>query len=162
MSNTLTDQRKVVVERQLRNLGLNTLRLDAAVGKVMKALENTLEDERGQWILDGHAQAQSEWALSVPLSDQDDRRIEDTLITPIRKVVIDRTFVDSDGVRWIVDYKTGDHEGGDVEAFLDKEQTRYADQLNGYAAIMRRLETRPVRVGLYFPMLKAWREWEPV
>ncbi len=36
---------------------------------------------------------------------------------PVR-VIIDRTFVDADGCRWIVDWKSSRHEGGDLEAFL--------------------------------------------
>jgi len=85
----------------------------------------------------------------------------ETSDVPVRSVIIDRTFIDKDGVRWIIDYKTGDHEGGDTEGFLDREQARYADQLNRYADIIRRLDDRPVRVGLYFPMLRGWREWDP-
>lgn len=159
---SLTDQHKAVVRRQLRNLGLNEARLDSAVSKVIAALENTLGDERGRWILHEHEQARSEWALSVPHPVAKDGNVESRMFAPVTRVIIDRTFVDTEGIRWIVDYKTGDHEGGDMEAFLDKEQKRYADQLNGYAAIMGRVETRPVRVGLYFPMLCGWREWEPV
>jgi len=79
----------------------------------------------------------------------------------VTRVVIDRTFVDEAGKRWIVDYKTGDHEGADPEGFLDREQRRYREQLDRYAAIIARTEQRPVRVGLYFPMMRGWREWEP-
>ena len=32
-----------------------------------------------------------------------------------RNLVIDRTFKDADGKLWIVDYKTGGHEGADRE-----------------------------------------------
>ena len=73
--------------------------------------------------------------------------------------VIDRSFVDSGGTRWIVDYKTGRHEGGDVERFLDQEQERYRPQLERYAVLMSALEPRPTRLGLYFPALRGWREW---
>ena len=38
----------------------------------------------------------------------------------LRSVVIDRCFVDRDGVRWVVDYKTSAHEGGGLEEFLDQ------------------------------------------
>ena len=62
-------------------------------------------------------------------------------------------------MRWIVDCKTGTHEGGDLEAFLDREQDRYRAQLERYAALMRMLDNRPVKLGLYFPLLKGWREW---
>jgi hypothetical protein len=71
---------------------------------------------------------------------------------------MDRTFVDDHGDRWIVDYKTGGHEGGDSEAFLDREQERYRAQLERYAALMMARDARPVRLGLYFPLLKGWRE----
>ena len=54
-------------------------------------------------------------------------------------------------MRWIVDYKTGTHEGGDLEEFLDREQERYRAQLEQYAALMRSLDNRPVKLGLYFP-----------
>jgi ATP-dependent exoDNAse (exonuclease V) beta subunit len=79
----------------------------------------------------------------------------------IVNVIVDRTFVDADGTRWIVDYKTGTHEGADVEAFLDREQERYRGQLEQYAALLRVLDPRPIRLGLYFPLLNGWREWSP-
>jgi hypothetical protein len=66
------------------------------------------------------------------------------------------------GIRWIVDFKTGSHEGGAVETFLDSEVERYRPQLARYAQLMRGVSAEPVRVGLYFPLLGAWREWEPM
>jgi hypothetical protein len=69
--------------------------------------------------------------------------------------------VDRDGVRWIVDYKTGVHEGADIEGFLDNERERYRDQLERYAAILARRESRPIRLALYYPLIRGWREWEP-
>jgi ATP-dependent exoDNAse (exonuclease V) beta subunit len=72
--------------------------------------------------------------------------------------VIDRTFVDAQGTRWIVDFKTSPHEGGNREAFLDEEAKRYTAQLQRYAHLARSLGPEPVRAGLYFPLLSAWRE----
>ncbi|MCW5621848.1 MAG: hypothetical protein KIS79_12130, partial [Burkholderiales bacterium] len=74
-------------------------------------------------------------------------------------VALDRTFVDEHGTRWIIDYKTSTHEGGELEAFLDREQLRYREQLERYARIMHALDGRQVRLGLYFPLLGGWREW---
>ena len=74
-------------------------------------------------------------------------------------VIIDRTFIDEHGVRWIVDFKTSVHEGADREAFLDNERVRYAAQLQRYGALMRMLDAREIRLGLYFPLLGGWREW---
>jgi len=73
---------------------------------------------------------------------------------------IDRTFVDSDGTRWIIDYKTSRHEEEDVDAFLDQQQERYKEQLEKYGALMKLHEDEPIRLGLYFPLLKGWREWK--
>jgi ATP-dependent helicase/nuclease subunit A len=73
--------------------------------------------------------------------------------------VIDRTFIDEQGVRWIVDFKTGTHEGGGLERFLDEEVQRYRDQLDRYARLMRLFRPgQPVRAALYFPLMKQWRE----
>jgi hypothetical protein len=57
-----------------------------------------------------------------------------------------------------VDFKTSPHEGGDLPAFLDSESERYAAQLTRYAQLARQLGPQPVRAGLYYPLLAAWRE----
>jgi hypothetical protein len=79
----------------------------------------------------------------------------------LASVAMDRTFTDDRGTRWIVDYKTGVHEGGDIEAFLNRELERYRPQLERYATLMSRIDGRPIRLGLYFPVLRGWREWSP-
>jgi len=76
----------------------------------------------------------------------------------VERGVIDRTFV-ADGVRWIVDYKSGAHLGGDLERFLSEERRRYLPQLERYARLMRGLDGRPVRLALYFPRLGQMRDW---
>jgi len=139
------------VTLQLQNLSVSKDRLDAALDKVIGAINATLSDSRGTWILSPeHTDARSEWAISAPVDGL------------VKRIVIDRTFVDNDNVRWIIDYKTGDHAGGDLDAFLDSEQERYADQLHRYADIIGRMEKRPVKAALYFPLLKGWREFDPV
>lgn len=132
---------------QLRSLGMPDSEIQKAAEKVVKAVKNTLEDERGKWILDAsHQQARSEWALTA-MTDEG-----------VKSIVIDRTFIDESGVRWIIDFKTGDHSGGSLDTFLDQEQERYNDQLCGYAEIITKMDSTAVRLGLYFPLLKAFRE----
>ncbi len=65
--------------------------------------------------------------------------------------VVDRTFVDADGVRWVVDYKSGYHAGSDLEGFLAQERERYQEQLDGYRRLFEQLEDRPVKTALYLP-----------
>jgi ATP-dependent exoDNAse (exonuclease V) beta subunit len=132
----------------LRAQGVPASELEPASARVQRALEGVLADARGRWILAAdHAEAACELRLTAWLDGE------------IVNVALDRTFVDERGTRWIVDYKTGTHEGGDLDAFLDREQERYREQLERYAKILAGLDARPVRVALYFPLLRAWREW---
>jgi len=131
----------------LRDLAIPAEELDAAAEKVEHALAGILADPRGRWILAEHAEAESEYALSG---------VADGKLVSVR---LDRTFVDAAGVRWIIDYKTGLHEGGSAEEFLDREAERYRAQLERYAALLGRTERRPIRMGLYFPLMAGWREW---
>ncbi|MFM9972423.1 MAG: PD-(D/E)XK nuclease family protein, partial [Burkholderiales bacterium] len=132
----------------------------AAAGRVAEALKRTLGDQRGQWLLGERREAKSEYRLSSMNA------------TGRRDWVIDRTFLDDEGTRWIVDFKTSRHEGGDVEAFLDRERERYRGQLEGYAELLLRQSSNAhdskgtnasalgaIRLGLYFPLLGGWREW---
>jgi len=136
------------LEVALRRLGVPDDQCAGAVERAVQALAAAIDDERGRWILDGaHAQARSEYALSGMLDGR------------VLNVVVDRTFVDGDGMRWIIDYKTSVHTGGGLDTFLDREQERYRGQLERYARLLARLDPRPVRLGLYFPLLRGWREW---
>ena len=114
----------------------------------MQALRNTFASERGRWILQTHREARSEWAIAG--------RIQDQVITG----AIDRIFRDEKDRVWIIDFKTSSHEGGRVEAFLSEEQRRYRTQLDNYATLLARMEKGPVWLGLYFPLLDGWREWQ--
>jgi ATP-dependent helicase/nuclease subunit A len=133
---------------RLSRFGVPEEALAEAVQRAQKALKESLTSKRGRWILDpNHTEARSEYAISGVWGGR------------LVRSVVDRTFVDENGVRWVVDYKTGTHEGGSKKQFLDREVERYRHQLRRYAKLMQRLDDRPVRVGLYFPLLKAWREW---
>ncbi|MEN8174177.1 MAG: UvrD-helicase domain-containing protein [Pseudomonadota bacterium] len=135
------------IRGQLEALGVGQDAIDAATEKVAQGLRNSLKDERARWILSGHAESRSEYPVTALIEGRP------------TNMVIDRTFIDADGTRWIIDYKTGSHEGGSHDNFLRQEEDRYRDQLEGYRKAMRRLDPgRKVRLGLYFPLLMAWRE----
>jgi len=136
------------IKNSLNSLGTQTKELDTATKKVIQALKNTLSDERGHWILKNQHKAHSEYGLTAKTE------------SGFKRYIIDRTFIDENGIRWIIDYKTGNHEGSDKEHFLDQEKQRYQSQLENYARLMQKIDSFPIRLGLYFPMLKGWREWE--
>ena len=134
----------------LAGFGTPSDQLERAIGRVSRALEQTLEDPRGRWILSSdHRESRTEYPIAGLVDGQ------------VIHVVLDRYFVDETGMRWIVDYKTSAHQGADLADFLDNEQRRYREQLESYARLMSAHDPRPIRLGLYFPLLKGWREWEP-
>lgn len=127
--------------------GVPAERLQEAASRVVEALIAVGEDPRGRWILQRAREEVREHALSGPLQGE------------VARVVFDRSFVDDEGVRWVIDYKTSRHVGGGIEEFLDREVERYRPQLQRYAQFAGKLGPEPVRLGLYFPLMRAWREW---
>jgi ATP-dependent helicase/nuclease subunit A len=135
---------------QLRRHGVPERDLPYATAMVIDALARTVDNDRGRWIFaPEHREAQSEWALTGIAAGR------------LANVVIDRSFVDETGTRWVIDFKTSRHEGGGLDAFLEQEMTRYRPQLESYVALARGISDAPVRAGLYFPLLDVFRELEP-
>ncbi|MGE0031721.1 MAG: UvrD-helicase domain-containing protein [Steroidobacteraceae bacterium] len=133
--------------RLLREQGIDDAHLPAALTRVERALDGVSRSSMAGRLLDpAAAEGRSELALSAVI---------DGVVQSLR---IDRTFIDAEGTRWIVDWKTSAHEGGDREAFLDNELARYTPQLKRYGHVMSLLDPRPQKIGLYFPLLDAWRE----
>ena len=132
---------------QLTRLGVPESVRPRALEVILTALRQTLSDERGRWILSGtHHEAYSEWELSGVSGGR------------LRNLKVDRSFVDESGTRWVIDYKTSAHEGGDLEGFLAREIERYRPQLEAYLELARAMGPQPVRAALYFPLLGAFRE----
>jgi ATP-dependent helicase/nuclease subunit A len=134
--------------------GVPAERLPEAASRVVEALVAVHRDPRGRWILQRTREDVREYALSGYFQGAGRRQGE------VVRVVFDRSFVDDQGVRWVIDYKTSQHTGGGLEEFLDREVERYRSQLQRYGTLAKRLGPEPVRLGLYFPLMRAWREWE--
>ncbi len=133
------------IRRQLGALGVASAELQGSLDKVTLALRTSLTSERGRWILCAHAEAGCEIALSGILDGK-----------PVH-AVIDRTFVDEEGHRWIIDYKTSDSPKGDIEQFLNEEGTKYQGQLHAYARLFQALEPgRKVFAALYYPVFDGF------
>lgn len=131
----------------LTELGVVAAERAAAGARIHAALASTLSDSRGRWLLGGnHHAAYSEWRLTGLHAGR------------VVNIIIDRLLTEPDGKRWIVDYKTSSHEGGDLEAFLASEELRHRSQLQRYAALVSAVEPGVVRAALYFPLLGEFRE----
>ncbi len=140
----LEGMRKVIRD-ELGMRGIPESEIEAAATRVVSALGNSLEDPRGRWLLGPQQEARNEFRITALIDGER------------RNLVIDRTFIDREGRRRIVDYKTSSHEGADVEGFLDQERERYRQQLERYAFALGADESD---LGLYFPLLSGWREWK--
>ncbi|MFQ5672678.1 MAG: UvrD-helicase domain-containing protein [Nitrospinales bacterium] len=135
------EQLKPALAAALLGEGLPHGQLENAVADALRAIQNMLRDETGQWILKHHRERRSEFPLTGYLAGGYENR------------VIDRTFVDDNDVRWIIDYKTGEHQGTELEAFFEEEKKRYRRQLREYEQLIRLGgETRDIRKALYYPM----------
>lgn len=104
---------------------------------IQKCVDNIREDKKAAWILKQHQDAKSEYALTALINKE------------ISHIIIDRTFIDENNTRWIIDYKITEN------ISLEK----YRAQLEKYASIFKQIETRPICLGLYFPLTKDWFEW---
>lgn len=137
---------------ELAELGVPLDRCAAAAERVGEAITLALADEYGRWLLGINGtlrDTESELALSGVIDGQ------------VINGIIDRTFIDEHGTRWIVDFKTSTHEGGGLKQFLDREVERYRPQLMRYASLLKMYKPdEPLRAALYFPLLRQWQEVE--
>lgn len=126
----------------LREQGIAPREAERSALQILQRLVGLVQAERARWLLfTAHREAASELRLSGIVDGE------------LRNVVIDRSFVDGVGTRWIVDYKTSVHSGSGLEEFVARELARYAPQLRLYSALARRLGPEPVRAALFFPWL---------
>ncbi len=126
--------------QQLASAGIQQGKADTIIANAAKAVGNCLISRQGRWILADHEDAHCEYAITAVTASQP------------RRLVLDRTFIDND-IRWIIDYKTSSHSGGNLEGFLDSETERYREQLRRYREAIAMTETRPIKTALYFPLL---------
>ena len=78
----------------------------------------------------------------------------------VKKSIIDRTFVDDAGVRWIVDYKSTPTKNKDLQAFAQEQvKMRHQNQLERYGELMSEIDNRPIQLAVYFPLIKQLVSW---
>ncbi len=136
--------------KQLCWFGVTDAELPAALTEVETALRNTLTDPAGLALLTAANDARAEWALTSIEPEQDGR---------LRQHIIDRSYVDTAGVRWIVDYKTARHDSSELDRFLAERVAEYKPQLQRYAQVLQRLEQRSIMLALYFPLQQRLFSW---
>jgi ATP-dependent exoDNAse (exonuclease V) beta subunit len=135
----------------LRSEGLAPAQAERESNRVLQALNRTLADPIGQWLLKPHPLAASESSLT----------------TPERTLRADRTFLagptplsSGDSTLWIVDFKTTEQGTRTNEAFRELELAKYRAQMDSYAALRQTADpVHAVRLALYYPLLPTLLTW---
>ena len=154
----------------LRSDGLPRAVVNRLTREIHTALDNTLRDRDGLWLLAPHACADSEYALTALPTALDLNASASTRPVSIR---IDRIFraglepySSGEDVLWIVDYKTSDYGASNLDFFRTAQVATYAAQLETYARVLAQLPYPPdwpapkeVRLALYYPTLPHLIWW---
>ena len=107
---------------------------ERGAARACAALNTTLESDGGRWVLGAHQDAAAELALAGGDANG------------IALHIVDRCFI-ADGVRWIVDYKTGPAAGD--EETLRALAERHRPQLERYAGLFA-AEGSPRQLAVFF------------
>ena len=92
-----------------------------------------------QWVFDDSTEnSRSEFSISTNQNGV------------IRTYVIDRTFVDKNGTRWIIDYKTGATVNENEADFIRTQSRLHRGQLCYYKNLFSKLESKKTRIALLF------------
>jgi ATP-dependent helicase/nuclease subunit A len=118
------------------------------IGEIHQQLNACRQHEQFAWmVLDVHVDQGSELSLS------------DFTGGSRQEYIIDRTFRDAEGQRWIIDYKSSrPAEKESLEFFLDRQVEQYRGQLTAYARLFTEMEQIPVRTALFFTAIPCFKE----
>jgi len=144
----INDQQLSSWRTELISLRVPEAQIGYAVRNLKQAIENIQNDQAAHFIFQSYDIEQNEYALSA---------FEDGMV---KKSIIDRTFVDDNNVRWIVDYKSTPTRNKDLRAFAQEQVAqRHKPQLERYGELMSEIDDREIRLAVYFPLIKQLVSW---
>ena len=123
---------------QLRSGSADSKELEATLDFIAASVERSLAAESA-WIFDaGLRDSEAE----LGLSSYENKRL--------RNYLLDRCFIDAEGTRWIIDYKSATADANQSErGFIDAQVQLHSAQLNQYKKLFAALESRPTKTALY-------------
>lgn len=129
----------------LQRLGWDEDTAEAAtmMARLNQTLATTLADPRGRWILSPHRAGACEQPLETAAGCLG---------------VMDRTFIDEQGRRWIIDYKLTALNAPPT-VFLAQAHQNHRAQLEQYARWLSSEVSQDIELGLYFPEHALWYAW---
>ena len=136
--------------RRLSAFSFASGEIDNAMTKVEQSLHSTLHDSELHWVFD-HEQEQS--AAELPLQSYASGFVHTH--------IIDRTFIDNKGVRWIIDYKSSQPSSKQsLESFLAEQVALYSGQLSRYKSLFEDEDNKGVKTALLFTSVPKLVECE--
>lgn len=126
------------IRQQMQQQGFSLEEEEQSMVLLRQYIEPFWNTERGRWIAKAHESEENEYALLV------------TEEGVTRTQIMDRTFCEN-GLRWIIDFKTG------KEDKISEEQHR--QQLNSYAALFQKLSPAPIHCGIYYLASQSFVTW---
>ena len=137
-------------ELSLRPLQLSATEMERNLNYMKATLLKTLSDPKLYWVFDNQ---QRESACELKMSRHHNGHTQ--------QFIIDRTFVDQDNTRWIIDYKTSQQQPEQSESeFIQSQAEKYRSQLQNYRDLMTAAENRTVRLALLLTDIPALIEIE--
>lgn len=132
--------------RTLAPLCADATAFERALQSVRDQLQRCLGSDRHGWLFSGRLR-----------DDACELALVDYSTGYRRDYTVDRTFIDGDGMRWIIDYKTAaPAEGETRDGFLQHQADRYREQLETYGRLLAALHPATAaqqRHALYFTAL---------
>ncbi|GJM14000.1 MAG: ATP-dependent helicase [Pseudohongiella sp.] len=128
---------------RLASFAFDATEVDSAMTKIEHSLNNTLHSPDLGWVFD-HTQQDSSAELALQSFSSGF----------VHTHVIDRSFIDKTGVRWIIDYKSSQPSAKQsIEDFVEEQKQLYAQQLARYRALFEDEENKGLKTALLFTSL---------
>ncbi len=135
-------------QRLFGMMGMTEAAVSDAADRAADAIRRLLGDDKARWVLDAHhSQRQTPLKLTGWLDDE------------LHSVAVDHSFVDADGIRWLVDFQYSDLAPDGDNADADAIAGQSAGRVRRKARLVRQLYAEPLQIGLLYPYSGTWREW---
>jgi len=145
-------QPRLVTVLRAEGLAPTIARRDA--DRALVALQQSLSDPEGRWLLSTHIASTTEQALTS--ARQQDLRADRTFFAG------PAPLTEGSSDFWIVDFKTATEHSRSIADFEAAELAKYRAQLETYARIRRTVLSAgtPIRLALYYPLIPRLIHWE--
>ncbi len=149
----------------LAKLHVRPDRMDEAISIIQRSVQHLIDNpKKVAWLFQQGIESYAEYAVS---RGDDQGQGE--------HYVIDRTFIDENGICWVVDYKFSDIENSKSnvtiansdkpDKFIAEQVALYRSQLENYAELLNKLSTskraltKGLAMMLYFPLINRHYCW---